>query len=101
MASQVLLNHRANNSLPSNGNNQKNGFVFNAFHFAPGEDRFIRWLSRPNQNAIQGKYPHNVEKFRVTFDAENFQPEQIKVNFECNSLNHVFPTCRFTSRIIN
>lgn len=85
MSSQILRNHQANNSFAPNGNNQKNGFAFNAFNFAPGEDQSIRWLSRPNQYAIHGKYPHNVEKFRITFDAENFQPEQIKVNSNQNT----------------
>lgn len=79
MSTQVLSIHRANNQFTP-PNNDKNGFTFNAFHFGPGEDRFIRWLSRPNQQAVQRKYPANVEKFRITFDAENFQPEQIKVN---------------------
>lgn len=78
MSTQVLPIHRASHQFTPNENNS--GFTFNAFKFAPGEDRNIRWLSRPNQQAVQRKYPPDVEKFRITFDAENFQPEQIKVN---------------------
>lgn len=75
MSTQILPIHRTNN----NSTNNRNDIEFNAFYFTPGQDKDIRWLSRPNQQLIQQKYSQNAEKFRITFDAENFQPEQIKV----------------------
>jgi hypothetical protein len=81
MSSQSVPIHRANNNTTSTSSNtNKNDISFDAFNFAPGEDKNIRWLSRPNQQIVQQKYSNDIEKFRITFDAENFQPEQIKVN---------------------
>ena len=81
MSSQVLQIHHADkNSISGNGNNNKNEIWFDAFNFAPGQDQNIRWLNRPNQQLVQERYPYDIEKFRITFDVENFQPEQIKVN---------------------
>jgi hypothetical protein len=80
MSSQAVPIHRANHNSAPSSNTNKNDTSFDAFNFAPGEDKSIRWLSRPNQQVVQQKYPHDIEKFRITFDAENFQPEQIKVN---------------------
>jgi len=75
--SQIIPIHRTNtNSSTSN----KSDIWFNAFDFASGQDEQIRWLSRPNQQLVQQKYSHDTEKFRITFDVENFKPEQIKVN---------------------
>ncbi|CAF1090075.1 unnamed protein product [Adineta ricciae] len=80
MSSQVLPIHRADkNSTNGNGNNNKNEIWFDAFNFAPGQDHNIRWLNRPNQQLVQERYPYDIEKFRITFDVENFQPEQIKI----------------------
>jgi hypothetical protein len=75
MSSQAVPIHRANDNSTTN----KNDITFDAFNYAPGQDQNIRWLSRPNQQIVQEKYSHDTEKFRITFDAENFQPEQIKV----------------------
>jgi hypothetical protein len=69
MASQILPIRRTNND----------DILFDAFNFAPGQDHNIRWLSRPNQQLVHDKYSHDAQKFRITFDAENFQPDQIKV----------------------
>lgn len=55
-------------------------FSFDAFNFAPGQDQNIRWLSRPNEKFFSEILSKDAEKFRVQFDAENFRPEQIKVN---------------------
>lgn len=63
----------------TNANTNSKDSWFNAFDIAPGQDANIRWLSRPNQQLVQQKYSNDTEKFRITFDAENFQPEQIKV----------------------
>jgi hypothetical protein len=83
MSSQVVPIRRTNNdSTTPNNNNNNNDIWFDAFNFTPGQDKNIRWLSRPNQQLIQEKYSHDAEKFRITFDAENFQPEQIKVTFK-------------------
>jgi hypothetical protein len=79
MSSQIVPIHRANNNSTTN-NNYKNDIWFDAFNFAPGQDQNIRWLNRPNHQLVQEKYSHDLEKFRITFDVENFQPEQIKVN---------------------
>lgn len=78
MSTQIVPIHRTNITDSSNANN-KNDIWFNAFNFAPGEDHNIRWLSRPNQQLSKDKITHDTEKFRITFDVENFQPEQIKV----------------------
>lgn len=82
MSSQNVPIHRTNGESSAN----KNDIWFNAFDFAPGQDANIRWLSRPNQELIQGKYSQDTEKFRITFDAENFQPEQIKLYIQHNRL---------------
>jgi hypothetical protein len=79
MSSQIVPIHRTNIDSTTI-TTHKNDIGFNAFNFTPGQDKDIRWLSRPNQQLVQEKYSHDAEKFRVTFDAENFQPEQIKVN---------------------
>jgi hypothetical protein len=76
MASQVVPINRTN---ANSSTNNKNDVWFNAFDFAPGQDENIRWLSRPNQQLVQGKYSQDTEKFRITFDVENFKAEQIKV----------------------
>jgi HSP20 family molecular chaperone IbpA len=81
MSSQVVPINRTN----SNSSN-KNDIWFNAFDFAPGQDEHIRWLSRPNQQSVQNKYSHDTEKFRITFDVENFQPEQIKIYIQHHKL---------------
>lgn len=78
MSIQVVPIHSTtNNSTSGSSNNQ---YQFNAFNFTSGQDQSIRWLSRPNQQIIRDRYDSNSQKFRITFDAENFQPEQIKVN---------------------
>jgi hypothetical protein len=79
MSSQIVPIHRTNTN--SSSTNNKNDIWFNAFNFAAGEDENIRWLSRPNQQLLKDKYSHDAEKFRITFDVENFKPEQIKVNY--------------------
>jgi len=88
MSSQVVPIQRTNiNSSSSN----KNDIWFNAFNFAPGQDENIRWLSRPNQQLLQEKYSQDTEKFRITFDVENFQADQIKVNKRNKKIfNHIF-----------
>jgi hypothetical protein len=88
MSSQVVPIQRTNtNSSSSN----KTDIWFNAFNFAPGQDENIRWLSRPNQQLLQEKYSHDTEKFRITFDVENFQADQIKVNKRKKKFfNHIF-----------
>lgn len=64
-----------------NNNQQKNADDwFDAFHFLPGQDEHIRWLSRPNQQFFHDTLTKDSEKFRITFDVENFQPDQIKVS---------------------
>ena len=81
MSSQVLPIHRAEkNSTSGNDNNNKNEIWFDAFNFTSDQDHNIRWLNRPNPQLVQERYPYDMEKFRITFDVENFQPEQIKVN---------------------
>ncbi len=77
MSSQIIQIHRTNQD---SNTSKKDDTWFNAFNFSHGEDSNIRWLSRPNQQLIQGKYSYDTEKFRITFDVENFKPEQIKVN---------------------
>lgn len=67
MSSQIVPIHRTNDVW------------FNAFDYQPGQDENIRWLSRPNLDFIRTKHSNDAEKFRITFDVENFQPEQIKV----------------------
>ncbi len=78
MTSQIVPIHRT--ATDSSNTSNKDDIWFNAFNFAPGQDANIRWLSRPNQQLVQERCSHDAEKFRITFDAENFQPEQIKVN---------------------
>lgn len=84
MSSQIVPIRRTNNDSAINSPN-KTDIWFDAFNFAPGQDQNIRWLSRPNQQLVQEKYSHDAEKFRITFDAENFQPDQIKVNTRKNN----------------
>ena len=77
---------------------------FDAFNIAPGQDANIRWLSRPNQQLVQQKYSNGAEKFRITFDAENFQPEQIKVSRSSIKIERFFLKYfkfRFTFKITN
>jgi hypothetical protein len=76
MSQVVPINRTNTDSTASN----KHDIWFNAFDYAPGQDQHIRWLSRPNQQLVQGKYSHDTEKFRITFDVENFKSDQIKVN---------------------
>lgn len=85
MSSQIVPIHRTNTN--STNATDKNDIWFNAFDFAPGQDENIRWLSRPNQQAVQAKHSQDAEKFRITFDVENFQPEQIKVTITCSCLS--------------
>jgi hypothetical protein len=75
--SQIIPIHRTNTNSSISNNDYK---WFNAFDFSSGQDEQIRWLSRPNQQSVQQKYSHDTEKFRITFDVENFQADQIKVN---------------------
>ena len=77
MSSQAVpinTNNGHNNNKPENW--------FDAFNFLPGQDENIRWLSRPNQQFFQETLSRDAEKFRITFDVENFQPDQIKVIVE-------------------
>ena len=85
MSSQSVPIHRTNTD--ANSSKKKDDTWFNPFDFSAGQDANIRWLSRPGQQATQGKYSRDTEKFRITFDAENFKPEQIKVNFPILSLS--------------
>ena len=78
MSSQNVPIHRTNTDAASS--KKKDDSWFNAFDYAPGQDANIRWLSRPNQQAVQGKYSRDTEKFRISFDVENFKAEQIKVH---------------------
>lgn len=77
MTSQIVPIQRTNTSTSTAS---KNDIWFNAFDFNVGQDSHIRWLSRPNQQLVNARHSHDVEKFRITFDVENFQPEQIKVS---------------------
>lgn len=77
MSTQTIPIHRAASGGTSS---DKKDIWFNAFDFAPGQDEHIRWLSRPNQRLITDKHAHDAEKFRITFDVENFKPDQIKVS---------------------
>ncbi|CAF0724881.1 unnamed protein product [Rotaria sordida] len=85
MSSQSVSIHRTNNSLETNSNN-KNDISFDAFNYTPGQDQHIRWLSRPSVSSIRNKYSHDTEKFRITFDVENFQPDQIKIYIQNRKL---------------
>jgi hypothetical protein len=76
MSPQMVPIHRTNSSTTAN----KNDIWFNAFDFAPGQDTNIRWLSRPNQQLVQERHSPDSEKFRITFDVENFKSDQIKVS---------------------
>ncbi|CAF1104993.1 unnamed protein product [Adineta steineri] len=84
MSSQIVPIHRTN--AGSNLAANKSDIWFNAFDFAPGDDSNIRWLSRPNQQLVKDKFSHDTEKFRITFDVENFQPEQIKIYIQNRKL---------------
>ena len=75
MSAQAIPIRRAASSTTD-----KKDIWFNAFDFAPGQDEHIRWLSRPNLGLINEKHAQDAEKFRITFDVENFQPDQIKVS---------------------
>ncbi|CAF3067313.1 unnamed protein product [Rotaria socialis] len=81
MLSQEVPIHRTNNNSVVTISN-KTDTLFDAFNYAPGQDRNIRWLSRPNQKIVQEKCLNHTEKFRISFDAENFQPEQIRIFIE-------------------
>ena len=100
MLSQTAPIHRTYND-PMTNDKGKNDIQFDAFNFTPGQDRNIRWLSRPNQKLTQEKYPHDPEKFRITFDAENFQPEQIKVKRKSSSLFDHIDSLRSIFKIAN
>lgn len=78
MSSQLVPIHRTNASGPAT--TDKKDIWFNAFDFQPGQDENIRWLSRPNLDIVRDKHTSDSEKFRVTFDVENFQSDQIKVS---------------------
>ena len=80
MSSQLVTIHRTNANSSDSTSTNKNDVWFNAFDFAPGQDEHIRWLSRPNQDFLREKHSSDSEKFRITFDVENFQADQIKVN---------------------
>ncbi|UJR08338.1 hypothetical protein I4U23_012609 [Adineta vaga] len=84
MSSQIVPIHRSNQ--PGSSTDNKNDIWFNAFNHAPGDDASIRWLSRPNQQLFKDKYGHDTEKFRITFDVENFKPEQIKIYIQNHKL---------------
>jgi hypothetical protein len=84
MAPQIVPIHRINADASTN---RKDDIWFNAFDFSSGQDSTIRWLSRPNQQLVQAKYSYDTEKFRITFDVENFQADQIKVK---NCLKQIF-----------
>lgn len=78
MSTQPVPIHRTNNILVTNIAN-KNDKLFDPFNYAVGQDHNIRWLSRPNQQLAREKYRNAMERFNISFDVENFQPEQIKV----------------------
>ncbi|CAF2099944.1 unnamed protein product [Rotaria magnacalcarata] len=82
MSSQAVPIHRTSNNNSVTTTSNKTDTLFDAFNYAPGQDQNIRWLSRPNQKIVQEKYPSHTEKFRISFDAENFQPEQIRIYIE-------------------
>ncbi|CAF1095981.1 unnamed protein product [Rotaria sordida] len=84
MATQTVPIHRTNTN--SSASNNKTEVWFNAFDFAPGQDENIRWLSRPNQQLVEEKHSYDAEKFRITFDVENFQPDQIKIYIQNHKL---------------
>ncbi|CAF1181390.1 unnamed protein product [Rotaria sordida] len=84
MATQSVPIHRTNTN--SSASNNKTEVWFNAFDFAPGQDENIRWLSRPNQQLVEEKHSYDAEKFRITFDVENFQPDQIKIYIQNHKL---------------
>jgi HSP20 family molecular chaperone IbpA len=75
--------HRTNTDSSAN---KKDDIWFNAFDFTSGQDSNVRWLSRPNQQLVQAKYSYDTEKFRITFDVENFQADQIKIYIQNNRL---------------
>lgn len=62
-----------------NATRDTNDLWFDAFNFAPGQDEHIRWLSQPNQQFLKEILSKDAEKFRITFDVENFQADQIKI----------------------
>lgn len=73
--------HGADEDASSNpDDSEKQAAWFDAFNFAPGQDANIRWLSRPGHQFLGQAFVREAEKFRITFDAENFQPDQIKVS---------------------
>jgi hypothetical protein len=75
MSSQSTNSHQANDSSST-----KHDIWFDAFNFMPGQDGNIRWLSRPNQQFLHETSSRDAEKFRITFDVENFQSDQIKAS---------------------
>ncbi|CAF0722773.1 unnamed protein product [Adineta steineri] len=85
LSSQVLPIQRTTNTSTPNCNNP-NDTWFDPFNFAPGQDQNIRWLNRPNQQLLHAKYSHDFEKFHIKFDAENFQPDQIKIYIQNHQL---------------
>jgi HSP20 family molecular chaperone IbpA len=87
MAPLMVPIHRTNTNTNTNSSaSNKNDIWFNAFDFAPGQDENIRWLSCPNQQLVQEKYSQDTEKFRITFDVENFQADQIKIYIQNRKL---------------
>lgn len=86
MSIQIVPIHRTNNGSIINTNGTKNDYSFDPFNYTSGQDQNIRWLSRPNQQLVREKYAQNAEKFRITFDAENFQPDQIKIYIQNRKL---------------
>ncbi|CAF1331712.1 unnamed protein product [Rotaria sordida] len=84
MATQTVPIHRTNTN--SSSSNKKTEVWFNAFDFAPGQDENIRWLNRPNQQLVHDRHSHDAEKFRITFDVENFQADQIKIYIQNGKL---------------
>ncbi|CAF0863725.1 unnamed protein product [Rotaria sordida] len=84
MATQTVQIHRTNTN--SSSSNKKTDVWFNAFDFEPGQDENIRWLSRPNLQLVHDRHSHDAEKFRITFDVENFKPDQIKIYVQNHKL---------------
>lgn len=78
MSSPIPKIHRLNEDVTIKKRTEDQN-EFDAFNFAHGQDHNIRWLSRPNRQLIQQRNYHDTNRFRISFDAENFQPEQIKV----------------------
>ncbi|CAF4338829.1 unnamed protein product, partial [Didymodactylos carnosus] len=60
-------------------------FWFDPFSLGQN-DHNIRWLSRPNQQLVSEKYSQDPEKFRITFDVEGFNPDNIKIYIQSRKL---------------